>query len=885
MLLERDTFLKELDDACARAASGMGGVVLVSGEAGIGKTTLVEHFARTLEECDSAVRVLWGACDALFTPRPLGPLLDIARQAQGPLRSLAEGTAERERLFAALLAELSQSPHRTLAILEDVHWADEATLDLLKFVGRRVRHTRGLVVLTYRDDELDTGHPLRRVLGELPRDAVRRLQLPPLSEAAVARLARAAGRKAEDLHTVTGGNPFYVTEILAARGMEIPASVRDAVLARAAGLGPEARAAMDVVAVVPGRTERWLLDAVLSPTDGAVKETMAAGILRGAVDFVAFRHELARRAWEEAIEPGRAAALHRAVLRTLTDRGERALLPRMIHHAERSGDGATVLQLAPTAARDAAAVGAHREAAAHYGSALRHADGCGPAERAELLDAWSYEVHLGGRIAEAVRARQEAIGLWRGIGERVREGDSLRCLSRLAWFEGRRQDAAHCAAEAIRVLEPLGPSHELAMAYSTRAQLHILAEERRLAPEWGDRAVTMAEALGDTEALVHALTNAACLEPGAGRELQLRAVRLAQQHGMHEHALRAYAWLISDSIQERQYEPAEDWLAEALAYAGKRDIDTFANYLRGWRARMRTEQGRFAEAETDAAEVLGHADASTVVRLPSLTALATVRVRQGDPGARDILDEALELALSTGELQRIAPVAAARAEAAWLRGDADTVRTEAMPAYTHALAVESLWDAGCLASWLRRAGALDDPPRDLPGPYAAELAGNWCLAAQLWERTGCPFEQALALAEGDERAQRQAIALLEGIGAAPAASLLRRQFQQRGVRGLPRGPRPSTRENPALLTRRQMDVLALLADGLSNREIASRLFLSPRTIDHHVSAILQKLETESRAGAAALARQRGLLSPQPADERAAGARIQKTSVTTGQGRR
>jgi DNA-binding CsgD family transcriptional regulator len=859
MFLERDAFLHELDGARARAAAGTGCIALVSGEAGIGKTTLVEAFARKAEAADNA-RVLWGACDALYTPRPLGPLFDIARQARGRLRGLADGDVDRERLFAALLTELAQAPPPTVAILEDVHWADEATLDLLKFVGRRVRHIRGLVVLTYRDDELDAGHPLRRVLAELPRDTVRRLRLPPLSAAAVARLAGAGGRTAADLHEVTGGNPFYVTEVLGAGGTAIPASVRDAVLARAAPLGAAARAVLDVVAIVPGRTERWILDAVVGATGGAVQEAVDAGIVRADLENVAFRHELARRTWEEAIEPVRAASLHGAVLRVLTGRGKRGLLPRMSHHADRAGDGDAVRRLAPQAARDAAAVGAHREAAAHLAAALRCTDDGAPAERAALLDAWSYEVHLGGRIGEAVRAREEALVLWRRTGDRRHEGDALRWLSRLAWFEGRREAAAQCVAEAIRVLEPLGPGHELAMAYSTRAQLHILAEERRLAPEWGDRAVQMAEALGDAEALVHALTNAACLEPGSGREQQLRAVRLAQQHGMHEHALRAWTWLISDSIQEREYRPAEGWLVEALAYADERDMDTFAGYLRGWRARMRLEQGRLAEAEADAAAVLARANASTVVRLPSLAALATLRVRRGEPDAQELLDEALTLALGTGELQRIAPVAAARAEAAWLCGDLAAVRTEAMRAYPAALAAESPWDVGCLAAWLRRAGALDAPPPDAPGPYAPELAGDWREAAELWDRVGCPYERALALAEGDEAAQLEAHALLDAIGAAPAAAMLRRRLQQRGVRGIPRGPRPSTRENAANLTKRQMDVLALVADGLSNREIADRLFLSSRTIDHHVSAILQKLGTENRADAANAARRQGLLS-------------------------
>lgn len=855
MLLERASFLDELHDAHAAAAAGEGSVALVSGEAGIGKSTLVDAFVERVRASRPQSRILSGACDALFTPRPLGPLLDMARAAQGRLRELAQSGADREQLFAAFLEELSRPPAATVAVFEDAHWADEATLDLLKFVARRIRHTRGLLVLTFRDDELDATHPLRWLLGELPPASVRRLRLAPLSAAAVARLAAAAGRAAGDLYTATGGNPFFVTEMLASEDDGIPASVRDAVLARAARLPHDARAVLDLVSVVPGRTERRLLDRVLEGRTSALDDTLSAGLLRATREMVSFHHEIARHAWEDALEPGRAAQLHACVLQALAeDPSENGVLPRMVHHADRCGDVATVLHLAPAAGHEAARLGAHREAAAHYASALRHADNLDPAQRAGLLDAWSYEVHLRGRIDEAVRAREDALALWRQVGDRRREGDALRWLSRLTWFEARRDDAAAYAAEAIEVLEPLGPCHELAMAYSTRAQLHILDEERHLASEWGDRAVAMAEALNDPEALVHALTNAACLEPGASREMQERAARLAQRHGLHEHAMRAFTWLICDAIVEQNYALAEPFLDEAIAYADARDIDTFSLYLRGWRARMLVETGRLPEAESAAHEVLCREHASRVVRLPALTALATVRVRRGDADAQELLDEALATALSTGELQRIAPVAVARAEAAWIRNDNEGVRAEAMRAWPSALNADSRWDIGRLAIWLRRSGApVDLPARELPAPFAAELAGNWREAAAEWDRLGCPWERAMALSEGDVSAQREALAILDTLGAPRAAARIRRKLRRRGVRGLPRGPRRSTRANPANLTQRQMEVLDLLAQGLSNREIADRLFLSTRTIDHHVSALLRKLNVRSRVAAAAAA--------------------------------
>lgn len=858
MFLERDPFLHELEAARTGAVAGHGCAVFVGGEAGIGKTTLLERFVARVEAIDDRARVFWGSCDALYTPRPLGPLLDMARQARGTLEELVRGGADRERLFTGMLDELSRAMPHTVAVFEDVHWADEATLDLLKFLVRRIGRTPGLLVLTFRDDEVDAAHPLRGLLGELPARAARRLTLPPLSAAAVARMAKAAGRVADGLRDITGGNPFYITEVLATKGGVTPASVRDAVLARASRLSPEARAVLDVVSVVPGRTERATLERVLQPAASAMQEGVRAGILVGTHDALAFRHELARRAWEDALEPAHAAALHARMLRALEDDGTTPLA-RVVHHADRAGDAATVLRLAPAAAREAAALGAHREAAAQCERALRHAARAAPAERAALLDAWSYEVHLSGRTADAARARVEALALWREAGDPLREGDALRHLSRLRWLEGRREEAAECADAAIRTLEPLGPSHELAMAYGSRAQLHILEEERQLAAALGDRAVAMAEALGDPEALVHALINAACLEPGGARAQQVRAARLAQEHGLHEHAMRAFTWLVTDAIADQDYALAEQFIDEAIAYADARDMDGSAFYLRGWRARMRVEQGRLDEAEAEAADIVRQEDVSTVVRLPALAALGTVRVRRG-VDASAILDEALALALATGELQRIAPVANARAEAAWLRGDLAGVRVEAMRAYPMALRAGSRWDAARLAAWLRRAGALEALealaalPDEVPGPFAAELAGRWREAAHAWQALGCPYERALALAEGGEDAQRAALEILGGLGARPAAAIVRERLRRHGVRGLPRGPRPGTRANPAGLTDRQLDVLALLGEALSNREIAERLSVSTRTVDHHVSAILRKLGTDSRARAAIVAR-------------------------------
>ncbi len=253
-LLERNKSLSELSGWLRRAVEGAGCIALLGAEAGIGKTALLQEFVRT----QVGARVLWGGCDALFAPRPLGPLYDIARQTQGELLSAIYGNADREVIFAAALNELERTP--TLVVFEDMHWADEATLDLLKYLGRRIQRVRAMLVVSYRDDEVGSRHPLRFVIGDLPRSITHRMSLSPLSEAAVAQLARQAGQSSAGLHRITGGNPFFVTEALAAVADTVPVSVRDAVLARAMRLTPQARKIAELACIVPGRTESWLLE-------------------------------------------------------------------------------------------------------------------------------------------------------------------------------------------------------------------------------------------------------------------------------------------------------------------------------------------------------------------------------------------------------------------------------------------------------------------------------------------------------------------------------------------------------------------------------------------------------------------------------------------------
>lgn len=874
-LLEREQFLDELDAILGEVAGGNGRFVIVSGEAGIGKTSLVEHFAEANKQ---NARVLWGACDALFTPRPLGPLYDIAHQTRGPLLALLDEEATRGSIFSAFLDELQNVHSPTIAVTEDIHWADEATLDLLKFLARRINRTNSMLVVTYRDDELAASHPLRLVLGDLPPRSVTRVRLPPLSEAGVNTLAESEGRLVEDLYPVTGGNPFFVTEALATRERGVPETVRDAVLSRAARLSPDARAVVELVSVIPARTELWLLTDTINPEMAALEESISAGMLRYEGEAISFRHELARRAVEDSLSVPETLRLHTVILKalltrnaansrqpgfkTLPVRGHDALLARIVHHASQAGDREAVLEYAPIAARQAAALNAHREAATHYQTALQYAAEVAPEERAGLLELRSYECFLTDQIEEALAARREALEIWTQLGDKLRQGDNLRWMSRFNWSLGRNKEAEGYSIEAVRILESLTPGRELAMAYSNRSQLHMLADECPQAVLWGSRAIELAESLGATEILVHALNNVGSAQLLAddeqGRLKLEESLRLALANNLPEHVCRAYTNLAACRVRSRNFPDALRWAEDGIAHATEHELDFCKLYLIVERARVYFEQGDWDRAADDAGFVLERYRVPAITRIAALALLGHIRVRRGDPDVERVLNEARELAIETGEPQRMAPVTSARAELSWLRGDTEQVIREARSFLDLAKGRGGPWLQGEFAFWLWRAGVIETV-EGIPAPYALQISGDWRAAAAAWRQMGCPYDEAMALADGDEEARLMAVEILEKLGAGPAVERLRKALRDTGVRGIPRGPRPSTKENPGGLTNRQLEVLAFMADGLSNAEIGDRLFISAKTVDHHVSAILAKLEARTRAEAVAIALQSNLI--------------------------
>jgi class 3 adenylate cyclase/tetratricopeptide (TPR) repeat protein len=787
-LLERSDALSTLADSLAAVTgTGRGQLVLVSGEAGVGKTALLRRFS---DDRRGSARILWGSCDPLFTPRPLGPLLDVAEVAGGELAEVVQ-EGRPHAVASALMRELG-SRATTILVLDDVQWADEATLDVLGLLGRRIEAAPALVLLSYRDDELDRAHPLRMVLGALATGpAVRRLEIAPLSRDAVAHLAEPHGVDADELFSKTAGNPFFATEALAAGEAELPHTVRDAVLARAARLSPPAAALLDAVAVAPPHVELWLLEALAGDVIDSLDECLASGVLAHAPGGVAFRHELARVAVEESLPPNRRLLLHRKALAELADPPSGTPdLERLAHHADGAGDGSAVLRFAPAAAARAAALGAHREAAAQYARALQFADSLAPRERAELLALRSHECYLTDQSDEAIDALKKAIECHRGLGDMRKEGDSLRRLANILWCPGRTAEADEAAREAVMVLEQLPPAQELAMAYATRAQLRNDLDDSDGAVAWGTRALELAQRVDATETMIHALNTIGTTELLAGSmnglEKLERSLQLAQRAGSAEHVGRAFVHLVGAGTRLRTYELADRYLDQGLAYMREQGLDLWRLYLLAFRARIELDRGHWSEAVDSAALVLQKRLISTYPRIQAFVVLGLVRARRGEPDAQSPLDDALALGEPTNELPRIAPVAAARAEAAWLAGDQEGVGAATDDAFELALRRGSAWPIGELAYWRWRAGLDVEVTKAAAEPYAAEIAGDWARASELWTEIGCPYEAALALTGADdEDTLRRALDEFQRLGAQPAAELVARRMDERGVHGLP----------------------------------------------------------------------------------------------------
>ena len=888
MLLERDAAINDFVELSKQAESA-GKILLIRGEAGIGKTALLEYM-----RSHPAIHApfLWSGCDPLFTPQPYAPFHDIADALDSELsRLLAEADSVQNsfhHITQLLFASLTRHKKAIVLVIEDMHWADNATLDLLKFLVRRISFVKCLLCLSYRDDEVVMEHPFNSVLSLCPSAHTKRLQLSPLSVAAIAKLGNfGSDRKqekpllignlgdysADDLHRVTGGNPFFLTEIMANPRhdeLPVPSSITDAIATRLKHLHPSERELMLVLSLIP----YGIPDCLLTYLFGERGESLAmACVARKLLQFDArnefrFRHELARLATLACLSLAEQKHWHLTILAGLEACKLTSNLAWLTHHAVGGHNAAKVLEYAPVAAQMAANLGAHKEAALNYQKALSYVEYADTELAASLYENWAYEVSLTSQMDTAViEARRCAITLYRALGRHDKIGENLRCLSRLYWYQGEAARAEQLANEAIKTFEQIPASSELAMAYSIRSQLDMLNERTEESVFWGQKALAIEKDMPNALVRVHALTNIGSALLMAGKEEGEAILRdsllLAEQHGLHEEAARVYTNYSDYCVRYKRLELAEVLTSQGIQYDTSHDLDAWTYYLVGIQAALRLEQGRLSDAQTIAEGVQKLANQTVLMKLPALIVMAKSHARLGLNDAQSLLITALAQANQIGECQYIIPLRLALIENAWLSGNTDQAQEQVDALTAIAAPAFNTWQTGELLGWCHRLNLDAKPVLQhftqvvLPAPWQQELDGNCVTASELWLELGMPYDSALPLIFSPLRdhvtAFTRAIGLLEKIDAKAALRYLQAVSQAQGIAAqlprIKRGPYAKTRQHPAGLTAKEQQVLTLLTTGASNQDIAQALSRSQRTIENHVSSILTKLNVDSRIGA------------------------------------
>jgi len=560
--------------------------------------------------------------------------------------------------------------------------------------------------------------------------------------------------------------------------------------------------------------------------------------------------------------PGRRAGLHRAALAALAGQAVQDLA-RLAHHAEAAGDAGAMLRFAPAAAERAAAAGARQEAVGLYARALKFASGLEPPERAGLLERFAELTLYTSMGEEGAAALREAVEIHRARGDLLRQGDALRRLGIRLGANGALAEATAVLAEAVTVLEQVPAGPDLARAYNAMAAvLGVFDDDEAL--RWGKRAIDLAERVGCVDAIADTLNIVGTAQLRLGDLDGLvkldRSRELAQQAGDELGVVRAYERPAAVLAARREWVLAERYIEPGLVFCRERGLESSLAWLTVLAAEAGLARGRWDDATSTAGTILAWpAEGFSHARISALVIVARVRARRGEPGYRPLLDEAASIAKAAPTVQAALLIASARAEAAWLEGaPAERIGAETASAGEPGPS-DVRWFAGETEVWRHRAGLDGGDPAELPEPYRLEITGDAEGAASWWQERGCAYDAALALASsGDQGALRRALDLLHGLGAHPAAAAVARRLRALGEQGIPRGPRPATAANPAGLTRREAEVLRLVATGLSNTDIAARLVVSDRTVDNHVSAIFRKLGARTRGEASARAVRLGL---------------------------
>ena len=852
-LIERDAPLAALARHLDEAAAGSGRFVVIRGEAGIGKTAVLRAF---LQAAPSDVRILAGACDGVSTPQPFGPLEDMVAALGPELRDLLETDARRNEIGRWLLDRLSMDGTHVVAI-DDIQWADDATLELLAWLARRIESLRLLVVVTLRDGDGTTPSVTRMVGSVAALANVHQLPLLALTRDGIERLAGGRPVDVDELHRITAGNPFFASEVLTggvadpADPTTIPLSILDAVRARVGRLDARGRRALQAAAVIGTRAEPWLLAAIAGEDLVGIDEALRAGLLT-KVDGIAFRHELTRLAVLEDLPVIHGIALHRAALAAL-ERAGATDTARLAYHAEGAAERAAIVRYATAAGRRALAAGALNESDHQFRRALA-ADGGSPAERVELLESLAEVRFLLNHLQEAVDLGREAVALRTAAGEKVEASRDLSALAIAAWSAGQGADAWQAAREALDLVERAVDSRELALACAILGRLGLSSGDSAVARSMSERAVEVGRRIEAPEPTAIGLATIGTLDVFAGDEagwgrLQ-ESLAIGRREGLPPIVDRALNNLAVAAFAARRIRESEGLFEEMERHSERSEIERCG--IDTPRAEISLALGDWTAADVHARAAFTAPRTDPVDRALAMVVLARLAVRRGEPGWDGWLDEPARLERDLGTTQLRWPIASVIAEHAWVSGadDGDIV-ARLRAAYREACAVGDRWTIGDLGVWLWRLHDTIELDGRAPEPHRLEVAGRVAEATAAWEALEAPYEAALCLSASIlPRDVRRAHGILVGLGATAVAHRMALRLRDLGE-AVPRGPRAHTRANPAGLTEREAEIARLLGEGLSNAEIAERLVVSPRTVGHHVSAVLAKLAVPRRSAVAA----------------------------------
>ncbi|WP_422081921.1 helix-turn-helix transcriptional regulator [Ulvibacterium sp.] len=865
-LLERESEISLLQEYAKDCIDQKSSIINIYGEAGIGKTSLVDYFLNSLGDDFCICR---GYCESLFTPRPFGPVYDM-RAELGVNFPESLNSENKNVIFERLRKGILIKEQPVVLLFEDVHWADEATLDLIKFLGRRIEQFQCMLVLTHRDNELAKGHPLYKILAELSTKRLKRLKVSAFSEDTVLKLATDHDLSGERLYKLTKGNPFFVFELLKTRKLQVSDNLKEIIVSGLTNVSPSENEVLSLISVFPQKAEIDIIEQITTLSDvGKYLDGLVGKKLINTDGIsVYFKHDLVRLAIYDAIYPLEKMNFHKKILGVLLKDFETraATLSEIVHHAIKSRNLDIIRKYAPKAASEASTWGAHVQAFNLYKIAIENIEEKHTATHAALLEAYSHECYLTNQLKEGTEAAQTLIDIWSSV-DKVKEGNAYALSSRLLWFSGLGKQGLLHGRKAIEILEEHAPmTISLANAYAHNGHILALSFKLKEAYLWNGKALSLSEKLKERKILAFAASNISLLDIHSSLDSYkngLGNLKKSLDIGLEieDQGLvgRIYVNLYFNYVLTGNIQVANSIIGEIKRFFIDNDLDLFFYVVKSLESLLFRFKGEWPVALKIANETLQSEHNNQYTRVVAILSKAIIETRIGSPDTLEFLKKGCQLAMESKEYQFVVPMAAAVLEYEWIKGEEFPDRSIVDLSVELCKMHDSIWYDALLNFWLNKRGLPSITKTGWKRTDFVKYLDDLKEVILTWSKS-IGYYQALTLMDGDTVSQKKAFDILEGLGAEAVISRIKKSLREKGVKSIPRGIRSSTRNNPEQLTNRQLEILHLLKEGMTNLEIADKLFISTRTVDNHVSAILDKLNSETRAKAVLVASEKGILS-------------------------